>query len=179
MIENPVPLLTAPAGTASTPVFLPQSALGYPRVFEKCLDVVGDYFEIDPAGTNRYAGIIRTKSRIAPGIEQPWKMGSPSLYQRLLAFKQTIRHRAVLEITTGRDGGYFVDVKVLNELEDLAQPTRATAGQATFRLESTVERQFDVVEPGQFDASWIPIGRDLALEQVILERISRLDCEGK
>src|SRR5262245_43393980 len=124
MVENPVPLLAVPPGAASSPVFLPQSVLGYPRVFEKCLDVIGDYFEIDPCGTNRYAGVIRTLPRIAPGIEQPWKPGSPSLYQRLLAFKQTIRHRAVVEIATGRDGGYFVDVKVFNELEDLPQPSR-------------------------------------------------------
>ena len=42
MLENPVPLLAVPPGAASSsPVFLPQSALGYPRVFEKCLDVVG------------------------------------------------------------------------------------------------------------------------------------------
>jgi hypothetical protein len=179
MVENPVPLMAVPPGAASSPVFLPQSVLGYPRVFEKSLDVIGDYFEIDPCGTNRYAGVIRTLPKIAPGIEQPWKPGSPSLYQRLLAFKQTIRHRAVVEIATGRDGGYFVDVKVFNELEDLAQPSRVTAGMATFRLETTVERQFEVVEPGQFDTAWIPIGRDVALEQKILERIARLDCEAK
>ncbi|MGL4553140.1 MAG: hypothetical protein ACRC33_18395, partial [Gemmataceae bacterium] len=80
MVENPVPLLAAAPGASSSPVFLPQSALGYPRVFEKCLDVVGDYFEIDPRGTNRYAGVIRTQPKIAPGVEQPWKPGSPSLY---------------------------------------------------------------------------------------------------
>ena len=36
-------------------------------------------------------------------------------------------------------------------------------------------RRADVVVPDFFEASWIPIGRDLKLEQVILDRLSRLD----
>ena len=179
LLENPVPLAPPPPGAPPAPVFLPQSVLGYPRVYDRCWDVLADTFEIDSRASNRYAGVIRTKYSIKPGIEQPWKPGSPSWYQRLLAFKQTIRHRAEVQITIGRDGGYFVDVKVFNELEDLAKPNRPTAGLATFRLESTVERQFEVVEPGQPEEAWIPIGRDHALEQRILERIASLECEGQ
>jgi hypothetical protein len=57
--------------------------------------------------------------RIAPGLEQPWKPGSPDCAQRLLATFQTIRHRASVLITPAEDGGFFVDVKVLKELEEL------------------------------------------------------------
>jgi hypothetical protein len=148
--------------------------MAYARVFEKCLDVLGDYFEI--AYANRYDGRIETFPMTAPGIEQPWKPGSPDLYQRLLAFCQSMRHRAIVTITTADDGGYFIDVKVLRELEDLPQPTRATAGSATFRLEPTVERQYDVIDPFVFEGNWIPVGRDVALEQAILERLARFDC---
>ena len=165
------------AGTAN-PGFVPQaqSPAAYARVFSRSLDVVSDYFDLDAPNTSRYSGIIRTFPKIAPGLEQPWKPGSPDFYQRLLAFTQTIRHRAMVEITTGQDGGYFVEVKVYKELEDLPAPTRATAGEATYRLQSTLERQFSVIDAGQFDNGWIPIGRDACLEQVILERITRLDA---
>ena len=78
-------------------------------------------------------------------------------------------------ITTADDGGYFVDVKVLKELEDLAAPTRPTAGEATYRLVPTVQRQFEVVAGEVFDSAWIPIGRDHKLEQVILDRLARMD----
>jgi hypothetical protein len=83
-------------------------------------------------------------------------------------------------ISTARDGGYFIDVKVYKELEDLATPVRSTVGEATFRLTPGVERQYDVVDPTVYDLAWIPAGRDLALEQCILERIAKLElnrCE--
>lgn len=178
LLENPVPVPGDPVVVApGAPVFLPQSAAGFDRVFEKCLDVVQDYFDIDMLNTRRHAGTITTLPRIAPGIERPFTFGSPDLYQRLLAFTQTIRHRCIIQITPGRDGGYFIDVKVLKELEDKPTPNRALAGEATFRLDSTVERQFEVVEAVQFDNAWIPVGRDACLEQAILERISRLDSQ--
>jgi hypothetical protein len=143
-------------------------------VFEKVLDVLDDYFEI--AYANRYDGRIETFPSIAPGIEQPWKPGSPDCSQRLLAFFQTIRHRAIVIITTADDGGYFIDVKVLKEEEDLPNPIRYTAGSASFRITPTVQRQFEVVEPEFYEPNWIPIGRDFKLEQVILERIAHLEA---
>jgi hypothetical protein len=173
LLDNPLLLRTDKPVPTENPVYVPQGPMAYARVFEKVLDVLDDYFDV--AYANRYDGRIETYPRIAPGIEQPWKPGSPDLYQRLHAFFQTIRHRAVVVITTADDGGYFIDVKVLKELEDLPDPIRSTAGSATFRLESTVERQFEVIEANVFEANWIPIGRDTKLEQVILECIARFD----
>ena len=166
-----MPLRPTPAH--ENPVYIPQHPMAYARVFETIEDVLSDYFVI--AYTNRFDGQILTQPAIAPGIEQPWKPGSPDFYQRLLAFTQTIRHRAIVQITTAKEEGFFVSVKVLKELEDIPAPTRATAGEATFRLEPTVQRQFEVVYPQFFDSDWIPIGRDTKLEQVILDRISRMD----
>jgi hypothetical protein len=147
--------------------------MAYAKVFEKIIDVLDDYWDI--AYANRYDGRIETIPRVAPGIEQPWRPGSPDFNQRLLAFLQSIRHRAVVTITTADDGGYFIDVKVFKELEDVAQPIRSTAGASTFRQPSTVERQFEVIEPAIYDVNWIPIGRDYKLEQVILGRIACFD----
>ena len=173
LLENPLPFRADRAASHENPLYIPQGELAYARVFEKVLDILAEYFVI--AYANRYDGRIETLPGIAPGIEQPWKPGSPDLYQRLLAFCQTIRHRAIVQITTAPDGGYFISVQVLKELEDLPRPTRATAGDATFRMEATVQRQFEIVVPELFEPNWIPIGRDCKLEQVILDRLSRLD----
>ena len=173
LLENPLPLRVDGGSAHENPIYIPQGPMAYARVFEKIEDILSDYWVI--AYSNRYAGQIETHPAIAPGIEQPWKAGSPDLYQRLLAYLQTIRHRAVVVITTADDGGYFVDVKVLKELEDLAAPSRPTAGEATYRLVPTVQRQFEVVTGEVFDSAWIPIGRDHKLEQVILDRLAHMD----
>jgi hypothetical protein len=171
--ENPLTVRVANAGPHENPLYIPQGPMAYARVFEKVLDILSEYFEI--AYQNRYDGRIETAPKIAPGIEQPWKPGSPDFGQRLYAFFQTIRHRAIVTITTANDGGYFIQVQVLKELEDLPAPTRQTAGESTFRLESTIQRQYEIVDLDLYESNWIPIGHDVKLEQVILERLSRLD----
>jgi hypothetical protein len=169
--ENPLLVRTDKVVPLENPVYVPQGPLAYARLFDHCIDVLDDYFEI--AYASRYDGRIETFPAVAPGIEQPWKPGSPDFSQRLLAYFQSIRHRAIVLITTADDGGYFIDVKVLKELEDLPQPVRATAGVASFRLQPTIQREFEIIEPNIYQAGWIPIGRDLKLEQVILERIAQ------
>ncbi len=173
LLENPLLVRTAKVVPLENPVYVPQGPLAYARLFDKCIDVVDDYFEI--AYASRYDGRIETFPAVAPGIEQPWKPGSPDCYQRLLAYFQSIRHRAIVLITTADDGGYFIDVKVLKELEDLPQPARSTAGAATFRLQPTIQREYEIIEPTFYQAGWIPIGRDYKLEQVLLERIAKCD----
>lgn len=171
--ENPVLVRVDRDCAHENPIYIPQGPMAYACVFEKLEDILSDYFVI--SYSSRYDGRIETFPAIAPGIEQPWKPGSPDCYQRLLAFFQTIRHRAIVLITTADDGGYFVDVKVLKELEDLPAPFRATAGEATYRMVPTIERQFEVVAGDVFDPAWIPIGRDVKLEQIILDRLARMD----
>jgi hypothetical protein len=159
-----------------SPVWVALSDGAYAHVFEKVLDVVSETFDI--AYANRYEGTIESYPRIAPGLEQPWKSGSPNLYQRLYATMQSIRHRAVVNIQRAEDGGFFVDVKVYEELEDLARPIRATAGAASFRNDPTVERQYEVIDASFFESNWIPIGRDHDFEQVLLRKITRCMAGG-
>jgi hypothetical protein len=153
------------------PVYVALGPPSYGMVFEKVLDVVDDYFEI--AFTNRYDGRIEAFPRITPGLGQPWRPGNPGLYNRLHATTQTLRHRAFVLIQPADDGGFFVQVTVFKELEDLPQPIRATAGAAAFRSDNTVDRLTEVIDPAVFDAHWIPLGRDADLEQLILQRIRR------
>jgi len=150
-------------------------ALGPPEyacVFEICLSVLDDYFEI--AYANRYDGTIRTHPKIAPGLEQPIKFGSPDLRERLLATLQSIRYRSEIIIEPAPQGGFNINVVVFKEVEDLARPIRATAGAAAFQSDNTVDRQYEVVDPSFIDSNWAPLGREKHLEQAILQRISSL-----
>jgi hypothetical protein len=170
LMENPVFVRPDKAPPVENPLYVPQGPLSYAKVYETVLDVLDDIWEI--GFTNRYEGRIETIPKIAPGLEQPWKPGSPDFYQRLYAMLQTVQMRAIVLITIADDGGYFIDLKVFKELEDLPVPIRSTAGMATFQNPTTVERQFAIIEPPLYVPNWIPIGRDLKLEQVLLERIA-------
>jgi hypothetical protein len=177
-LDNPV-LVRNPADTTiENPILVsPGTPTGtsYREVFEKCIDVLDDYFVIESA--NPYAGQIITKPRIAPGYEQFWKPGNPDPRSRLLATLQTIRQTAVIEIRTGERGGYFVLVQVDKEQEDLPRPSRQTIGNSVFMEAPTVDRQLEVVgpaSPAPSGINWYPIGRDYALEQHILQRLR--DC---
>jgi hypothetical protein len=170
--ENPI-LLAPNRAAFENPLFLPQGPASYNIVFGKVLDTVSDYFEI--AEVNRQEGRIESFPRVAPGLTEPWKPGSPDLYQRTLASFQSIRHRAVVKLSAADDGGYFVNVRVYKELEDLEKPVQATAGAAAFRSLDTVERQFEVIDAASYEPLWIPVGRDTKLEQVLLERVAHFD----
>ena len=153
------------------PLFLPVGPQSYGLVFEASLDALDEVFDI--AYANRYDGRIETFPRIAPGFFQPWQTGSTSGYERIMATFQSIRHRAVLAINAAEDGGFFVDLKVYKELEDLAAPARTTGGAAAFRNSSTVDREYEILDPNVLDANWIPLGRDVEMEQLLLSRLSR------
>jgi hypothetical protein len=168
-LDNPALIQAPSVGDVENPVFVPQGPASYGMVFEKVLSVVSEYFEI--RYSNRYDGQIITFPRVSPGFFEPWKPGSPALEERCLATLQTIRQRAEVRIDAANDGGFFVQVTVFKELEDLPQPMRSTAGAAIFRGDNTVERQFEVIDPTIFELGWIPKGRDEALEQAILAKI--------
>lgn len=173
-LDNPV-LVRDSANCIENPILVsPGTPTGqsYREVFEACIDVLDDYFEIVSA--NPYEGKIITKPRIAPGYEQFWKGGNPDARGRLMATFQTVRQIATVEIRTGERGGYYVLVMVEKEQEDIPRPVRQTVGASVFQEAPTVDRHLEVV--GAASASpagtrWFPIGRDFALEQVLLQRI--------
>jgi hypothetical protein len=170
-LDNPVIVRPDPNVAAENPLYIPLGPPSYGTVFETVLDVISNYFEV--AYESRYDGRIVTYPRTAPGLEQPWKPGSPDFSQRLEATLQTLRHRAEVSIQPAPDGGYFVQVDVYKELEDLPKPLRSTAGAAAFRGTITIERQFEVVDPTVFESNWIPLGHNVDMEQAILQRLKK------
>jgi hypothetical protein len=158
-IENPV--LVSPGQP---------TAASYREVFEKAIEVLDDYFELQTP--NPYEGKITTKPRVAPGYEQFWKSGNPDPRQRLFATFQSVRQTATVEIRAGDRGGYLVYVVVERELEDVPRPALATVGNAVFQESPTVDRQLEVVTGDTTtNRSWFKVGRDYAFEQEILRRI--------
>jgi hypothetical protein len=154
------------------PSHFPLSPADYAGVFETCLDVMDDYFEI--AYANRYDGTIRSHPKVAPGLEQPIKFGSPDLRERLMATLQSIRYRGEITIEPAPQGGFNLGVVIYKEVEDLYRPIRATAGAASFQSDNTVDRQYEVVDPSVVDSNWAPLGRECHLEQAIMQRLTFL-----
>ncbi len=171
LTDNPILIRPDPFVAVDNPVFVPQGPLAYGTVFEEVLDILDDYFEI--AYINRYDGRMETHPRVSPGLERPWRPGSPDFAQRLEATLQSMRHRAFVLIQPADDGGFFIQVQVYKELEDLPRPIRQTAGAAAFRSDNTVDRQFEVIDPLYLESNWIPKGRDTCLEELILQRIRK------
>lgn len=170
LLDNPVLVRPDPTVCVENPVYVPLGPPSYGAVFEKTLSILGDYFVI--ASANRWEGRIVTHPRVAPGYEQLFRAGSPDHQERLLATLQSIRYHAVVKISPANDGGFWVDVKVFKELEDVPRPSRSTAA-AAFRTDSTIERQYEVIDPAATSEGWIPIGQDEKLEQLILQRIKK------
>jgi hypothetical protein len=163
-VENPV--LVSPG--APTPA-------AYQEVFGKCVQIVGEYFDI-VTPCNPYTGEILTRPRLAPGYEQFWKAGNPDPRTRLLATLQSLRHVATVKIVAGERGGYFVYVQVDLELEDLPRPTSDRTGGVDFEAFPTVARPWDVVNRDvstDVTSAWFKVGRDYALEQELLRRIRK------
>jgi hypothetical protein len=168
------PPLVAPGDTCASlqnPTFVAFGPQDYGMVFEKAIQVMQESgFQIQE--TNRYDGRIETFPRTAPGLGQPVKAGNSSFYDRTLFTFQSYRHRASMKIfPADNDTGFFIQVVIFKELEDLPRPVRATAGAVLFRSDNSVERQFEVIDPSILESNWIPRGRDTALEQEILQRL--------
>jgi hypothetical protein len=172
LLDNPVKVSPALGFEAEqNPVLVGLGTDSYRKVYEHAIRTLVDFgFEIWES--NAWEGRIETLPRIAPGILNALKPGSPDPYERLLSSLQTYRHRAVVTIQPGGQiGGYFIHVTVYKELEDLPRPVRQTAGAAIFRVDNNVERQHTVVDPTIFEANWIPRGFDRDIEQMLLQKL--------
>jgi hypothetical protein len=171
----------AVAGCAAGPPVIPvcaQNPLLVPNpdshaVFEVVVDVVDDYFTIDREEPIRQIGTVLTEGRIetfpvgGSTVLEPWRGDSANGYERLESTLQSIQRRAIVRLVPDA-GGHLVEVVVLKELEDVPKPAFATAASATLRQDGSLERYTDPVAGEEPTIGWIPIGRDLALEQRIL-----------
>lgn len=145
-------------------------------VWDGVVDVVGDYFRIDREEPVRMLGNTLTEGRIdtypktGATILEPWDNDSANEYERMESTLQSIRRRAIVRVIPTQ-GGFWVDVAVFKELENLPQPEHATAGAATFRYDTSFTRVVNPEPTTSVNQGWVPQGRDAALEQRILGQL--------
>jgi len=173
-----------PAGDPpAVPIAVPNpvlvSGVDYDRLWEQLVDVVDDDFRIqnEQQGSAVTGGRIDTRPQGGATWLEPQRGDSVGRYNRWESTLQTIRRAAHVNVLPA-EGGFLLEVQVEKELEDLPQPERATAGASVFRgnngpaIPLNPERRHPTSAP---NAGWIPLGRDVALEQrIIMKVLTRL-----
>jgi hypothetical protein len=154
------------------------------QAWDRVVDVVDDYFRIEREEPVRLVGDTLTEGRIdtypkvAATIFEPWDPDSAGWQARVESTLQSIRRRAVVRVMP-TEGGYWVDVAVFKELEDVSRPEHATAGAATFRYDDSLTRVVNPVGQQEINVGWIPEGRDTAVEQRILGHLLARSVQGR
>lgn len=156
----------------SNAIYVP--AMDRETLWNNLVDMTDDYFRIDreqrvhQVGDFFSEGAIETQPLIGATVFDPLRRDAANAYERAHGTLQTIRRRATIKVIPQYTGS-LVEISVLKEQEDLARPMRSTAGAATFRNDGSVERRLDDQAGGLARLNWYPIGRDIALEQTMLD----------
>jgi len=149
-------------------------------VWDQVVDVVDDYFRVQHEervkliGDQLTEGRLETYPRSGSTIFEPWNHDSVGPYERWEATLQSIRRRAIVRVMPATEGGFFVEVQVFKELEDVPRPETGTVSltnSQALRNDDALQRVTNPVGGQQPTLGWIPQGRDAALEQVILAHI--------
>ena len=159
------------------PMFVASSDHDY--IWERIVDAVDDYFEIEQESRVRVygnmtteitEGRIDTHPRIAATYLEPWFQDSVTQEELLESTCQTIRRRATIRVVP-ENGGYMIFVSVYKELEDLERPLGSNTGAASFTSSNTINTINNIGSDAPTSYGWISIGRDAALEQRLLLKI--------
>jgi hypothetical protein len=173
----PAPLGMLPPAPQANPVLV--TSMDRDFVWDQVVDVVDDYFRVEHEERVRLVGDLLTEGRLdtyprgASTIFEPWNRDSVTPYDRWEATLQSIRRRATVRVIPDQQG-FLVDVVVLKELEDVPRPESGSislANAQTLRNDDALIRLTNPVGGQEPTAGWIGIGRDAALEQVILAQI--------
>ena len=161
------PLQQAAGAPAGNPMFV--AANNESVVWERTVDVLHDFrFEI--ARENKLDGIIETEYKVGSSLLEPWHRDSVGKENKLESTFQSIRRRAFVSVTAA-EGGFLVSVEAFKELEDLAGLAANSAGGATFQESTPLQRDLNLVVGQSAPSGWIPLGRDIALEQEVLNAL--------
>lgn len=148
-------------------------------VWDQVVDVVDDYFRVQHEervkliGDQLTEGRLETYPRGGSTIFEPWNQDAVTPYERWEGTLQSIRRRAIVRVMPA-DGGYFVEVQVFKDLEDVRRPETGSISlmnSQALRNDDALQRVTNPVGGQQATLGWIPQGRDTALEQVMLAHI--------
>ena len=163
------------AALSQNPMYVPLSDREV--LWGQVVDVVDNYFEIKREERVRLVGGVLTEGQIEtfpqPGATclEPWRRDSSPGFERRYASLQSIRRKATVHVRPQTDGGYLVDIAVYKELEDLIQPEYSTVNVSGLRHDGTLVRPREYGYLGPATLGWIPVGRDISLEQRMLSEL--------
>jgi len=178
---------TAQAVCYDNPTFLPVT--NYRLVWHTTVSVLGKHFDrfqreqpVRQIGGVLTEGRIDTAAQISATIFEPWRSDVGTYEERVENTLQTMRRWAVVRIVPAGHGddtsgavtglsGFWVSVAVYRELEDVHGNTEPSAGEDTFRYDDSMNRVADPIGEVQTAPRWQPMGRDMALEQIILQQV--------
>lgn len=169
-----VPVGQSPPLYYANPAFVPYA--NPEHVWENLVDVIDDYFTIrreEPVrllGNVLTEGSLETFPTVGATIFEPWRHDSANRYERLESTLQSIRRRAVVRVIPA-ERGFWVDLTVFKDLENVKSPTGSAIGSAIFRHDATLTRVVGPPDEQETNDGWIRRGRDTALEQQILEQL--------
>jgi hypothetical protein len=151
---------------SGNPIFVPNPNIE--AVWERTVDVLHDY-QFEVVRENRLGGVIETDYKVGSGFLEPWHHESVGHFNRLESTLQSIRRRVVVNIRSEpQQAGYLVSVEAYKELEDLPGLAANSAGGATFQENAPLQRDLNLAVGQSTPSGWIPMGRDLPLEQALL-----------
>jgi hypothetical protein len=166
-----------PPPPQSNPALVP--VMNPDLVWDQVVDVVDDYFQIEREERVRLVGDLLTEGRLdtyprgSSTVFEPWNRDVVTRFQRWESTLQSMRRTAIVRVIPSA-GGFLVDVQVLKELEDVRTPETGSvslANSASLRNDDALQRVRNPVAGTPATLGWIDVGRDLALEQVILADI--------
>jgi hypothetical protein len=144
--------------------------------WNELVDAVDDFFPIAREERVRVIGGVATEGRIETKVVtgatrfEFFRRDATPGFERWLGTFQSIRRQAEVRVTATVTG-YAIHVVVRKELEDVDRPEMSLVGSAVQRHDGTLVRPGGSRVGGAVSLGWIPIGRDIALEQTILAAI--------
>lgn len=160
--RNPLKEVVSP-----NPLMIPSG--DFEMVWRQIVRVLDEYFDI--ASENRLSGMIVTQPKIGSTLAEPWAGDSADFQERLESSLQTIRRYAQVTVKPAPEGGFSVKIEVYKQLEDVVRPDRQNGGRAVFNNVFPINRTREIVGPVPLPLQWIPRGRDIKLEQIMLARL--------
>lgn len=138
-------------------------------VWERVVDTIHNYkFAI--ARENKLDGRIETDYKVGSNLLEPWHGDSVGFDNRLESSLQSIRRRVFVSVTPV-EGGYLLGVEAFKEIEDVPTQTSSAPGGATFQQDLSLRRDLNLIKQRSDTPGWLPLGRDPALEQDILDSL--------
>lgn len=172
-VASPAPGVP-PGPLLPNPLLLPSDQIEW--LWPQIVDAVDDYFHIQVEvpvrrlGASWTEGRIETYPQVGSTWLEPWRRDSTRGWERLHATLQTVRRRAVVRVLPAPQG-YHVEVVVTKELEEVDRPEFSALGTPALRHDGSLTRHPAGRADTALTLGWIPLGRDVALEQQILRGI--------